>query len=97
MATISIKNFVDALANAPAFKPPELDIGVQYIQDKICNRLKNGVAVAFSEIDFSAFNASDFDTLSDVEYREHCHNEKVTAVVSSLHKIKPVVLSGTFI
>jgi len=97
MVTVSIKNFVDALSNAPTFNPPVLDAGVQYLKDNLHNRLKNGIAVAFSEIDFSAFDSDDFDALDDFESWEERRNEKTAKVVTSLQNIKPVVLSGTFI
>ena len=97
MSTVSIKNFVDALAKAPAFMPPELNVGALYIQEKICNRLKSGVAVKFSEIDFSAFDLEDFDILADIQFKTDRRNDKTTDVLRSLNGIEPAILLGTFI
>jgi len=95
--TVSIKHFVDALANAPVFVPPVLDGGVQYIQDKICNRLINGEPVSFSEIDFNAFSLDDFDALRDIQSEAEHREHKSTEVAHSLYRIKPATLASTFI
>lgn len=97
MLSISIPKLFDALANAPTFKPQELNAGAQYIQDEIHNKLANGIAVNLKELNFSAFELEDISTFRDFYSDMERHDYKCEQVGQSLQRLKPIALPGTFV
>jgi GTP1/Obg family GTP-binding protein len=97
MLTINIKRVVDALSNAPVFTPPAINSGVKYIQEKISDRLASGKEVRLSEIDFSAFVLEDIDEIQEFHRNMMQHEYDCEKVANSFCKLKPTVVSGTFV
>ena len=97
MLTISVKQFVEALAVAPAYKPPELNAGSQYIQEKIADRLISGNKVRLSEINFESFDLEDINALQKFNDHIEQYENRCMQVAQSFRKLKPVVVSGTFV
>jgi hypothetical protein len=97
MLTISVKRIVDAITIAPTFTPPELNVGAQYIQEKIADRLARGNEVRLSEINFEAFDLEDIDGFQSFHEHMGQHEHRCDQVAQAFFKLKPATVSGTFI
>ena len=91
MITVSIKQLASAIAEADAFKLPDMNRGTAYLYKTVYNRLSRNIDVKLSEIDFDAFKPEDIDSLnglhSDVFERNHF---AANGIMSALRKIEPV-------
>lgn len=91
MITVSVKNLVEAIQEADAFKMPDMNEGTAYLYDTIYNNLSRDMDVKLSEIDFDAFEAEDINFLndlhSDVFERNYCAANGIMTTLQQLHPV----------
>ena len=66
MIKISLKQLASAIAEADAFKLPDMNEGTSYLYDTVYRRMSRGEPVRLSELDFDAFETEDVDSLNDL-------------------------------
>ena len=97
MVTVSVKELAGAIAEAEAFKMPDMNEGTAYLYDSIYNRLSRNIDVRLSDIDFGAFALEDVDNMrglySDVLAGNENKAEGITCFLRSL----PPVAAAAFV
>lgn len=91
MISVNVKQLVSAIAEADAFKMPDMNEGTSYLYNSIYNNLSLNMDVLLSDIDFDAFEPEDIDLLndlhSDVFERNGC---AANGIMSTLRQVSPV-------
>jgi len=98
MITVSIRNLVEAVGEAEAFKLPEMSEGTGYLFDNVYRRLSRGEDVALSSLDFYAFEPEDLESLNGL-YSEVFEKDYYTAcaVASALRDTVPVCKAVAYV
>lgn len=98
MITVSVRQLVDAIEEADAFKLPEMSAGEEYIYNDLYKRLSYGENVKLSEIDYNRFELDDIDSIRDIYFNILEANEnKADRITYTLHEISPTVAAATFV
>lgn len=91
MITVSVKQLVSAIAEADAFKMPEMNEGTAYLYHTIYSNLSQNKDVKLSEIDFDAFEADDINCLNDLHsdvLEKNCCT--ANGIITTLQQISPI-------
>jgi hypothetical protein len=95
MITVSVKNLVEAIQEAEAFKLPEMNDGTAYLCDMVYRQLSRGLDVKLSELDFDAFEQEDINSFSeiytDVFERNSCAAGGISSTLRSMAPISKAV------
>jgi len=98
MITVNTKKFVEAIREAEAFKLPDMSKGTGYLFDNLYSRLSRGEAVRLSELDFSAFEPEDLQTVnslySDV-FERNCY--AAAGIASALREAVPAFKAAAYV
>ena len=98
MLTVSLKQLVEAIGEANEFRLPDMNMGTEYLYDRLYRRLSRGEDVRLSELDFNAFGADDITSLENLHINTF---EKAaftaSGITSELRKIAPVYVPAAFV
>lgn len=98
MAQVNIAGFVEAVQAAPSFSLPQMDGGTSYLFNRVYKKMANGETVTLSELDFSAFDEEDINSLSglydEVFGRNNFQADRITYV---LQKAVPICNASAYI
>jgi hypothetical protein len=98
MINVSVKQLLSAIEEADVFKFPSMSAGADYIYNNIYSRLTRNLDVRLSDIDFSAFELDDVDTMRDIYFNILEANEnRAVSLADTLRKIPPVVTASAFV
>lgn len=91
MITVSVKQLVSAIADADAFKAPDMNEGTEYLYNNLYSRLSQNMDVKLSDIDFDAFESEDIDSLNDLHSNVfERNNYDANRIMSTLRQTAPV-------
>ena len=98
MFTVSTKQLVDAIAEAAAFRLPEMSDGTAYLYEKLYVRLSNGEDLRLSEVDWDRFDLDDVDILRDL-YSDvlEANMFRAASIAEILRSITPVATGAKFV
>jgi hypothetical protein len=98
MVQVNIAGLVAAIQKAPPFSFPEMNEGATYLFNLVYNHMANDNAVRLSELDFSAFEAEDINSLADL-YNDviEKNNHHADSIASTLRKIDPVCRVAAYV
>ena len=98
MLKINIPQLVSAVQNAPAFEVPEINQGTNYLFNNIYGRLAKGEDVRLSDLDFSAFDSEDINTLHDLYNDVYGKNNyQANSIADALRKIIPISKAAAYV
>ena len=98
MIQINIAGLMEAVQKASPFVMPEMNKGTSYLHSKVYTRLTNDETVMLSELDFSAFESDDIQTLArlyDDVFEKNSHQANIIA--GTLRKAAPVCKAAAYI
>ncbi len=98
MITVSTAQLLSAIAEANAFKLPDMNEGTEYLYNTLYTRLSQNIEVKLSDIDFDAFESDDIDSLNgihtDVFERNHY---AAGGIISTLRKLTPACKAVSYV
>lgn len=98
MIEVSVKQLVSAIAEADAFKMPDMNEGTAYLYNSIYSNLSQNKDVKLSEIDFEAFEADDISCLNDLHsdvLERNCST--ANSMMSTLQQISPICKAVSYV
>ena len=98
MIQINIAGLVEAVQRASPFTMPEMNEGTSYLHNKVYTRLANDESVSLSDLDFSAFESDDIQTLArlhDDVFEKNSH--QANCIVGTLRNAAPVTKAAVYI
>jgi len=98
MVQVNIAGLVEAVQRASPFTMPEMDEGTSYLFNKVYNRLANDETVMLSELDFSAFESDDIQTLArlyDDVFEKNYY--QANSIADTLRNAAPVSKAAAYI
>jgi len=98
MIQINIAGLMEAVQKASPFTMPEMNDGTSYLHNKVYTRLANDEPVRLSDLDFSAFEQGDIQTLTrlyaDVFER---NNQQANSIAGTLRNAAPICKAAAYI
>ena len=98
MIQVNIAGFVGAMQKAAPFVLPEMSDGASYLYNMVYSRLANDEIVGLSELDFSAFEEEDIQSLAglyDDVLEKNSH--QAYGIADTLRKAAPVCKAAAYI
>jgi len=98
MIKVNIAGLVEAVQKASSFVMPEMNDGTSYLHSKVYTRLINDGTVRLSELDFSAFESDDIQTLARL-YNDvfEKNTRQAGGIADTLRKAAPVCKAAAYI
>ena len=98
MITVSIKQLLEAIEEADAFRLPDMSAGADYIYRNLYGRLSRGEDLKLSQIDWDSFELDDINTMRELYSNTLQENEcKADLIAQTLRGISPVVTAAAFV
>ncbi len=98
MMTVNTKFLVEAIAEASAFKLPDMTDGTEYIYNRLYMPLSRGDELRLSNIDFGSFELEDVDDMRELYANTlEANEDRAEAIARSLWSLPPVTTAAAFI
>ena len=98
MITVSVRQLVSAIAEAEAFKLPDMSEGTNYLYNDLYDRLTRGEDVRLSAIDWERFELDDVDTMRELHFNVlEDYESKSYNLTNTLRGIPPVTTAAAFV
>jgi hypothetical protein len=98
MIQVDIAGLMASMQKAPSFTMPEMNEGTSYLHNQLYTRLANDESVSLSDLDFSAFELDDIQTLtrlhSDVIEK---NSYQANSIVGTLRNVAPICKPAAYI
>jgi len=98
MIQINISGLMEAVKKASPFIMPEMNDGTNYLYNNVYSSMANDEPVSLSDLDFSAFESDDIQTLTrlynDVFER---NNQQANNIACTLRNAAPVCKAAAYI
>jgi len=98
MIQVNIAGLVEAVQKASPFTMPDMDEGTSYLFNKVYTRLINDETVHLSDLDFSAFEEDDIQTLArlyDDVFEKN--TRQADGIADTLRRAAPVCKTAAYI
>jgi len=98
MINVSVKQLLEAIEEADAFKLPDMSAGADYIYNNLYRRLSRGEDLRLSQINWNSFELDDVDTMREL-YSDVIEQDdyKANTMAHTLQDITPVVTAAAFV
>ena len=98
MIQINIAGLMEAVQKASPFVMPEMNNGTSYLHSNVYTRLANDEPVQISELDFSAFESDDIQTLARLYNNVfERNNQQANSIAGTLRNAAPVCKPAAYI
>jgi len=98
MLKINLAQLKTATQDAPAFAPPKLEGGVDYLFNAVYARLLKGETAHLSDLDFDAFETEDIRSLGVVHEQVYeKNNYKAAEMAGTLRDIVPTTKAMAYV
>ena len=98
MIQVNIAGLVEAVQKVPPFVLPEMGDGISYLFNMVYIRLVNDETVRLSELEFSAFEEEDIQSLARLyEDLFEKNSHQAERIADTLRKAAPVCKAAVYI
>jgi hypothetical protein len=98
MIQVSVNRLMSAIKEADTFTLPSMNAGTEYLYNAVYKKLATNTDVRLSEIEFSAFDYDDVDTLNNLHsdlFESNCIEAR--SIAHALRSLDPVCRAVAFV
>ena len=98
MIQVNIAGLMASMQKAPPFTMPEMNAGTSYLFNKVYTHLAKDETVSLSDLDFSAFEYDDIQTLASLHDDVfEKNNHQANSIVGTLRNAAPICKPAAYI